>query len=191
MRRSLVFVLCVTFGGIAACTSDAPLAPRGLHRRPANLPQTLAETSATGEHTPADDAHTSASRTPAAMPTPVFKPVVGPPYVISDFNAPDGIRGLPEEEREKLVEAARGSMSVIIFVRGDAIRPNRAVWNRLAQRGGEVRQYLIGQGVAPARIRLFVRSAGAFVADNATVEGRARNRRVEIHMDEVKHGQRS
>jgi len=48
------------------------------------------------------------------------------------------------------------------------------------RRGVAVKRLLIAQGVDPARIRLFARSAGAFVADNRTAEGRAQNRRVEI-----------
>lgn len=52
---------------------------------------------------------------------------------------------------------------------------------RLSERRAEtVRAALIGRGVAPSRIEMAGFGQGVPVADNATAEGRARNRRVEI-----------
>ncbi len=48
------------------------------------------------------------------------------------------------------------------------------------------RQYLIGQGVDAKKIRAFYNSAGGFVADNSTPEGRAKNRRVDIELVNTK-----
>ena len=48
------------------------------------------------------------------------------------------------------------------------------------------RQYLIGQGVDAKKIRAFYNSAGEFVADNSTPEGRAKNRRVDIELVNTK-----
>ena len=48
------------------------------------------------------------------------------------------------------------------------------------------RQYLIGQGVDAKKIRAFYNSAGGFVADNSTQEGRAKNRRVDIELVNTK-----
>lgn len=44
------------------------------------------------------------------------------------------------------------------------------------------RQYLIERGIDPLRIRAFYNSAGGFIADNSTPEGRAQNRRVQVEM---------
>ncbi len=44
------------------------------------------------------------------------------------------------------------------------------------------RQYLIAQGVDPKKIRAYYKSAGGFIADNGTQEGRAKNRRVDIEI---------
>lgn len=44
------------------------------------------------------------------------------------------------------------------------------------------RQFLIERGVDPQRIRAFYNSAGGFIADNNTPEGRAQNRRVEVEI---------
>lgn len=48
------------------------------------------------------------------------------------------------------------------------------------------RKYLIGQGVDAKKIRAFYNSAGGFVADNSTPEGRAKNRRVDIELVNTK-----
>ena len=190
MRRSMAFCLAAGLGGLAACTSGAPPAPFGLDRHPANTPETLAELSATGERTP-ETPPATVSRGPGPATAPAVHRTVGAPYTISDFNTPGGLSALSASDRLKLVKDAKAAASVIILVRGDAQRPNRATWHRLALRGGEAKRFLVRQGVLSAKIRIFVRSAGAFVADNATGEGRARNRRIEIHMNEVNHGQSS
>ena len=49
-----------------------------------------------------------------------------------------------------------------------------------------LRRPLIGQGVDAKKIRAFYNSAGGFVADNSTPEGRAKNRRVDIELVNTK-----
>lgn len=54
---------------------------------------------------------------------------------------------------------------------------------RLAeQRAANIRQYLTGNGVAPERITIQVPAADSPRADNATLQGRHQNRRVEIEI---------
>ncbi|WP_442764105.1 OmpA family protein [Malikia spinosa] len=48
------------------------------------------------------------------------------------------------------------------------------------------RRYLIAQGVEAKKIRTLYNSAGGFVVNNNTPEGRARNRRVEIELMNTK-----
>ncbi|MBK9948266.1 MAG: OmpA family protein [Nitrospira sp.] len=52
------------------------------------------------------------------------------------------------------------------------------------QRAQKVRRYLIHQGLAPDHIQITVVPIGEHVADNATKQGRAKNRRVEIEVKE-------
>ena len=52
------------------------------------------------------------------------------------------------------------------------------------QRAASTRSYLADRGVDPARIQVAGRGAHEPIASNATAEGRARNRRVEIYVGE-------
>ncbi len=52
------------------------------------------------------------------------------------------------------------------------------------QRAQKARAYLIRQGVPPNHIRITIVPIGEHVADNATKQGRAKNRRVEIEVKE-------
>jgi outer membrane protein, adhesin transport system len=52
------------------------------------------------------------------------------------------------------------------------------------RRANSVRNYLVGRGADPARIRTEGRGETQPIADNATEEGRARNRRVEVQITE-------
>lgn len=62
---------------------------------------------------------------------------------------------------------------------------NDAINNPLSRNRAEAtRQYLISRGVAPHRIQIEGRGSYEPVASNATAEGRARNRRVEIFVGE-------
>lgn len=55
--------------------------------------------------------------------------------------------------------------------------------SRIAQsRAAAVRDYLVAAGVDPRRIRTTYQPVGDHLADNATSEGRGRNRRVEIEV---------
>ncbi|HYG45691.1 MAG TPA: OmpA family protein, partial [Bordetella sp.] len=53
-------------------------------------------------------------------------------------------------------------------------------------RARSVTAYLGSQGVAPARMTIEGRAANDPIADNATAEGRAANRRVEVYLYAVK-----
>ncbi|MBH3462066.1 OmpA family protein [Pseudomonas putida] len=51
------------------------------------------------------------------------------------------------------------------------------------RRAASVAQYLIGQGLSPAKVTSQGRGESEPVADNDTDEGRAQNRRVELHLN--------
>ncbi|MYM73945.1 OmpA family protein [Duganella sp. FT134W] len=71
-----------------------------------------------------------------------------------------------------------------IAVRGrtDAVRPDPANKRLAAQRAALARQYMLDNGAAPSKIRSSYQAAGDRIADNATLAGRARNRRIEIEL---------
>jgi len=51
------------------------------------------------------------------------------------------------------------------------------------RRAGSVAEYLIGQGLAPGKVTSQGRGESEPLADNESEEGRARNRRVELHLN--------
>lgn len=175
------------------CSSEAPRAPIGLNKRPANPPQALAAVRAVSSApTPGRKLfHARAARSepgsgasvpplePVAPPPPVSLPIV---ITLSADVTPGGVGALSAIERARLVWMARTASSITLFCRSDHSRPSRATWRALARQGGQLKLYLVAHGVPAARVRIFVRSSGAFVADNATAAGRARNRRIEIHL---------
>ena len=52
MKAFLPIILCLGATCLASCSSNAPRAPIGLDRRPANTSETVADPLATGYHTP-------------------------------------------------------------------------------------------------------------------------------------------
>jgi outer membrane protein OmpA-like peptidoglycan-associated protein len=55
-------------------------------------------------------------------------------------------------------------------------------------RANSVKNYLVGRGVAPSRVSTEGRGERQPIADNATEQGRARNRRVEIFLSDQQAG---
>lgn len=83
---------------------------------------------------------------------------------------------------DEVVEAARQYPEINLAVTGYTDNQGKADANvRLSQARAEaVKAYLVGKGVAAARISTAGRGAADPVADNASADGRAKNRRVEI-----------
>ncbi len=184
MKRTGLLFLVLAAVVLAACSANAPQAPAGFSRRPANSAETVSALAR-----PTDD--------PPNPPQPVVRAVAAPAAVnqtfgqpaateevvmISDFSAPGGIASLSAAERTRLIAVAASARQVSLYCRGDRVRPSRGERAVLLRRGLIVKRFLIAGGVDNNHIRLFARSAGAFVADNATAVGRAKNRRVEIHL---------
>lgn len=91
-------------------------------------------------------------------------------------------RVVPGEVASGLVEGARGAPLVLLRGRTDGTTDS-AVESRIArERAGAVRDYLVGAGVDPSRIRTTYQAIGDHVADNASPVGRGLNRRVEIEL---------
>ena len=184
MRYLVMPCLVLLVALVVGCSSAAPHAPLGFDRHPANSPATVA-----GLARPPADQTATAIALSRAVPQIERVPRPGTlrasfytaETVLSDQNAPRGIASLTADQQVALVAAAKSASSIRIFCRGDRTRRSAAVRVRLLHRGAAVKRFLEAQGVEPARIRIFVRSTGAFVADNSTPSGCAQNRRVEIH----------
>lgn len=184
MKPSLILALAALVGILSGCSSAAPSAPMGLNRHPANSPEAVASLT----RPPADQQ--AAAVAPNGAPPlqhQIYAPIV-PPHVerlavlvLSDASAPGGVEALPVGERAALISAARSAQSIRLLCRGDRDRPSKAGWTDAVARGFRIKRFLVAAGVAPQRIRIYARSAGAFVADNSNPSGRAQNRRVEIH----------
>jgi hypothetical protein len=176
----LGFLTC----GLSACSSSAPEAPLGFDKRPANSAETVASLTAqpqTQDGAPAARLPVASSvATPSPLNAGARSTSAAGVVIVSDFSAPGGVWALSTDAKVELISAARAAQRITLYCRGDWRRPSPQGRAALLRRGVEVRRFLIAQGIAPARIRLYVRSAGAFVADNTTVTGRAKNRRVEI-----------
>lgn len=78
--------------------------------------------------------------------------------------------------------AARAANRIYLHGHTDAFVASETGTELAIRRAVEVRRLLISLNVDPARIRLFYRGAGNFVANNSTPEGKAMNRRVEIEL---------
>lgn len=168
MKRFAIIVVGLTGAGLVACSSGAPMAPVGLDKHPANSPGEVALLTA----------RQPASEILPPVPAASIRNIEG--FTFSDFSAPGGFMALPSETRDIVLSAARSSARVKVLCRTDRVKASKTSRELALRKGAAVRRFLISQGVPPEKVRLYVRSTGAFVADNGTVAGKAKNRRVEI-----------
>jgi outer membrane protein OmpA-like peptidoglycan-associated protein len=88
----------------------------------------------------------------------------------------------PHEIRANIVERAKSAKSVEVrgFTDSDQSTPRSEA---LAKgRAEAAKRYLVRRGVDGKKIRTEYESAGKFITDNATAQGKAANRRVEIRL---------
>ena len=118
---------------------------------------------------------------PAAAPPPSGKPLVtlhGPQF---DFNEsvlkPDGKRMVDEAVH---VMKAQPALRVSVEGHTDSVGSDAYNQKLSERRAATVRDYMVAQGIDAGRIGVKGWGKTKPVADNATAEGRAENRRVEI-----------
>ena len=89
------------------------------------------------------------------------------------------------EVLDEVVELLKQNPAMTGEVRGYTDNTGTLELNRKLSeaRAGAVRDYLVKQGIAPERIRAKGFGPAQPVASNDTAEGRAQNRRVELHPD--------
>jgi hypothetical protein len=81
-----------------------------------------------------------------------------------------------------LGDAARSATQIHLHGSTDSFIASPTSTNLALRRAVEVKRLLISLNVDPARIRLFYRGAGNFIANNSTPDGKALNRRVEMEL---------
>ncbi|WLI91073.1 OmpA family protein [Massilia sp. R2A-15] len=84
--------------------------------------------------------------------------------------------------QQALVKAAMEGQSIAIWGATDARVKTPASEAIARQRAKAARNFLVGNGVDPAKVRTHFLAAGGFVADNSVPEGRMKNRRVDIEV---------
>jgi outer membrane protein OmpA-like peptidoglycan-associated protein len=89
---------------------------------------------------------------------------------------------VPSAEGERLIADARNAPLVMLRGRTDGSTESPGETRVARGRVATVRAFLLRAGVDDWRIRSTWQPTGDFIADNASPEGRARNRRVEIEI---------
>lgn len=89
---------------------------------------------------------------------------------------------MPDADGEHLIADARNAPLVMLRGRTDGSTESPGETRVARGRVAAVRAYLLQAGVDDWRIRSTWQPTGDFIADNASPEGRARNRRVEIEI---------
>jgi len=82
--------------------------------------------------------------------------------------------------QDPLLMAAKDAKRIEIRGRTDAESDNPIDRRIALERALNARLFLVKNGIPPTKIRVASMAAGGYIADNSTMEGRARNRRVEI-----------
>ena len=89
---------------------------------------------------------------------------------------------VPADAASALIEDARSAPLVLLRGRTDGTTDAPAESRIARERANAVRDYLVGAGVDPARIRATYQPAGDHAADNSSPSGKGMNRRVEIEV---------
>ncbi len=125
---------------------------------------------------------------PAPVPVPVAPPVeeIRGDLILEGVNFVTGSADLTPASLEilqKVAHSLEAYPEVAIEIRGHTDSAGAAEANRdLSQRRAlSVREYLVSLGISAARLTAVGYGEDYPIADNATPDGRARNRRVEIH----------
>jgi outer membrane protein OmpA-like peptidoglycan-associated protein len=181
---SLVFLL-------AACAPPKPQTVNGSNKQPINTPET-AETIALRAKLAQTEAklREEQARPVVEIPPVVVQPV--PPPAPPAPPAPQMVRyhfpvngtkiEISPDESEHLLELLKTARRIEVRGRTDGQHPSAADEKIALERALAAKRYLVGQGVSPAIISLNYLSAGDFIADNFSNDGKSENRRVDIEI---------
>jgi outer membrane protein OmpA-like peptidoglycan-associated protein len=102
------------------------------------------------------------------------------PRLVVQFDDNSAEARVEEDLLAPLGAAGRAANRIYLHAHTDAFVASDTGTDLAIRRAVAVRQLLLAQEVSPERVRLFYRGAGNFIANNATAQGKAMNRRVEI-----------
>ncbi|MGJ7547731.1 OmpA family protein [Pseudomonas alloputida] len=168
-------------GGLICYAQDGDEDGDGVFDRRGRCPDTPA-------NTPVDHMGCPLPQYPPSQPAPEPKPEVitldDQGQVMFAFNSADLTQG--SEERLKSLLPRLNELGVTrIKVVGHTDNVGSDSYNQALseRRAASVAEYLIRQGLAPQKVTSEGRGALEPIADNATDEGRAHNRRVDLHLN--------
>jgi OOP family OmpA-OmpF porin len=160
----------------AHCDCDTDLIPRDVCFPPAPKP-------AAAPPPPPAAAPAPVAPAPAPAPKPVTEKVTFTADVLFDFDKavlkPEG-----KERLDDLVSKLKGVALEVIIAIGhtDSVGGNEYNQRLSVRRAEAVKAYLVSKGIEPNRIYTEGKGKTQPVATNATADGRAKNRRVEIEV---------
>ena len=119
-------------------------------------------------------------------PAPPGAPPARPTLILQGVNFQSGRSVLTRESYAVLDQVAASLVAnpeIRIEIAGYTDSTGTKLKNRRLSMGraGAVQYYLARKGVSPMRMRAIGYGASRYIAPNATPEGRAQNRRVELH----------
>jgi len=122
---------------------------------------------------------------PPPPPQPVYEKVTISATALFDFNKAN-LKDEGKAAIHKLDETikAKGAQVVDIDVIGhtDSVGPEEYNQQLSVRRATSVKDFMVSEGIDPGIIDVSGKGESSPVADNSTKEGRAENRRVEIHI---------
>ena len=118
----------------------------------------------------------------AAMQAPAFSTLPSNSVFTVRFEFGSTRVVVPTDAASALIEDARSAPLVLLRGRTDGATYAPAESRIARERANAVRDYLVGAGVDPARIRATYQPAGDHAADNTSPSGKGMNRRVEIEV---------
>ncbi|MEW6695343.1 MAG: TolC family outer membrane protein [Pseudomonadota bacterium] len=123
---------------------------------------------------------------PAAAPAPAVQKVTLQADALFDFDKAV-VTAQGKAELDKLVDKIKAANLDVAIAVGHTDSVGSEAYNeRLSLRRAEaVKAYLVSKGIPAAKVRTEGRGEREPIADNATAEGRAKNRRVEVTIIEV------
>jgi outer membrane protein OmpA-like peptidoglycan-associated protein len=170
-------------GGLICYAQDGDEDDDGVFDRRDRCPDTPANTPVEHHGCPLPQYPASTPPAEPDMPTSEVITLNDTGKVLFDFDKSDltaAARSQLDELTAKLSHANVASIRVVGHT--DSVGTEAYNQGLSERRAGSVVEYLLTQGVAPAKITSEGKGESQPVADNETDEGRAQNRRVELHI---------